>query len=91
MRFGLRSLVVVCLSSSRNAEVVVRPSSPLAAAGKWLLPAGRPDLMEGRLQEEGVLGKVLRWKREGGERIEVCGNVKGDRCCKSERGYKEMS
>ncbi len=52
---------MVCLSSSHSADAVVWLSSLFAAAGKWLLPAGRPDLMEGRLQEDGE-GKTIRRK-----------------------------
>ncbi len=73
MSFCLRSLVAACLSSSHNAGVVLRLSSPLAAAGKWLLLASRPDLMEGRLQEEeacwGVWGPSIETEKRRRRKI----------------------
>lgn len=61
--FRCSRVAATCPFSSRNAEVEVRLASPRAAAGKWLMPADRPDLMEGRLQGGGGGGDTRLEKR----------------------------
>lgn len=63
MWFCLRTLVVVCPSSSNSADAVSRLSSLVAAAGTELLLARRPGPMEGRpLEIEKRRRKI--WKEE---------------------------